>query len=135
MPAFLLDTCAVIWIANNMPLRDPAASELESMSEAKVLVSPISAWEIGMLIANRKIALSIDSQSWFERLLKETEIGLAELSVPVLLSSSNLLESTIKDPADRILIATAREFGYTLVTRDRKILQYAKLGYVKALQC
>ena len=61
MPVFLLDTCAVIWIANGEVLREPAASALEDAPAhgGGVFVSPMSAWEIAMLVAKGKIAISI----------------------------------------------------------------------------
>lgn len=135
MPAYLLDTCAVIWIANNVPLHEPAASVLESTREAKLLVSSITAWEVAMLIEKRRLALSINPLNWFNRFLEATEVELTNPAISTFLSSCILPDSTINDPIDRILVATARELGHTLVTRDQNILQYANLGHLKALRC
>ena len=60
---------------------------------------------------------------------------LAELSPQILIASSFLPGDPPGDPADRILAATAREYGYTLVTRDRPLLDYAKQGHLQALAC
>ena len=66
---FLLDTCAVIWTAHNDPLREPAASELQDAYRrgGQLFVSPITAWEIAMLVAKEKIALALDPDLWFQR--------------------------------------------------------------------
>jgi PIN domain nuclease of toxin-antitoxin system len=53
----------------------------------------------------------------------------------VLIASSFLPDIAVKDPADRILVATARELGLTLMTRDRALLAYAEAGHVKAVGC
>ena len=60
---------------------------------------------------------------------------LAELGPRVLVASTELPEGMHRDPADRIIVATAREFGLRVVTRDRKILSYAEKGHVMAVAC
>jgi PIN domain nuclease of toxin-antitoxin system len=62
-------------------------------------------------------------------------MALAELSPQILIASSFLPGDPPTDPADRIFAATAREYGYTLVTRDRPLLDYAEQGHLKALAC
>lgn len=137
MPAFLLDTCAIIWIAQGERIRDPAMSELRKASGpgARLVVSPMSAWEIAMLAAKGKMALASGPDVWFDRFCKLPGVTLAELSPSVLVASVNLPGAPPSDPVDRILVATAREFGYTLVTRDRHLLAYGDLGHVRAMGC
>ena len=137
MPIYLLDTCAVIWIANGDPLRDPAASALrQSYAEGGGLaVSPMTAWEIAMLVAKSKIALSLDPEVWFDRVLALPGVALAAMPLPVLIASCALPGIPPADPADRILAATARAFGYTLVTRDRHLLAYGEEGHVQVMGC
>jgi PIN domain nuclease of toxin-antitoxin system len=53
----------------------------------------------------------------------------------LLLLSSFLPGSPPTDPADRIIAATAREYGYTLMTRDSRLLAYAEEGHIRALAC
>jgi len=135
MSSYLLDTCATIWIANDEPLSQSAFDQLSSDFDGRIFVSPITAWEVAQLVAKGKLALSINPQVWFKKLFDSPDIVQAELSASVLISSTMLPDITIADPADRILIATAREFGFTLVTRDHDILKYGQLGHVKVLQC
>ena len=137
MTDFLLDTCAVIWTAHDDPLREPAASELQDAYRrgARLLVSPISAWEIAMLAAKGKIALTLDPALWFERFCELPSVTLAAMPASVLVASTTLPGTPPHDPADRIIIATARAFGYVLATRDATILEYGAQGHVRVIGC
>ncbi len=133
----LLDTCAVIRIAHGDPLREPAASMLpnDSTPEARAFISPISAWEVGMLTARNRLVLALDPQAWFDRACSFPGVSLARMPPTVLIASSHLPGAPPRDPADRILIATARAFGYTLVTRDEALLTYGGSGHVQVMPC
>ena len=114
---FLLDTCAVLWIANGDPLREPGASALAEAREGPVFVSPMTAWEISMLAAKGRIALALDPGVWFARLCALPGMALAEMPPSVLIASNGLPGVPPADPVDRVLAATARAFGYALMTR------------------
>jgi PIN domain nuclease of toxin-antitoxin system len=133
----LLDTCAAIWFAEDEDMSDAAFEALDHAFDtgAAVYVSPITAWEVGLLAARGRIAFPIAPQLWFQRLMNVRGIELAELSPELLMASSFLPGMLPRDPADRILAATAREFGYKLVTRDRPLLAYADQGHIQALAC
>ncbi len=134
MPPCLLDTCAVLWIASGERLRRPAAHALRK-PDARLMVSPITAWEIATLAAKRKIALSMSPDMWFERFHGLPGVALADMPPSVLIASASLPGNPPSDPADRILIATARECGYALVTRDKRILEYGACGHVGVMAC
>lgn len=133
----LLDTCAVIWVAEDQPISEAAGLALNQAHAADqfVYISPISAWEIGLLVARGRLTMIIKPQLWFERLLDLPNVRLADLSPDLLISSSFLPGEPPRDPADRIMAATAREHGYTLMTRDRLLLDYAEQGHIQALCC
>jgi PIN domain nuclease of toxin-antitoxin system len=133
----LLDTCALIWIAEDALISEPAAEALNRSYRAgrPVYVSPISAWEVGMLISRGRLACLIKPQLWFRRLLDAPSLQLAEMSTDLLITSSSLPGMPPRDPADRIIAATVREFGYRLMTRDRLLLDYADQGHIQALIC
>ena len=137
MADYLLDTCAAIWIMNGDPLRDPAATELPQALErnGRLVISPITAWELATLVAKKKILLTLRPEVWFSKLCDLPGVTLVDMPPSVLIASTSLPGKTPADPADRILIATAREFDYTLVTRDRLLLKYASSGYVRAMAC
>ena len=137
MTVFLLDTCATVWIANGDRLREPAASALRNAHgpDARLAVSPMTAWEIAMLAAKGRMALAIGPDVWFERFRALPGVTLAELPVSVLIAAATLPGAPPADPVDRILAATARAFGYTLVTRDRHLLAYGTIGHARVMAC
>ena len=133
----LLDTCLLIWIATQSPSALKAKAVLQDAEDAKlpVYISPFSAWELGMLVAKGRLTSQLSLRVIFARLLALPGVALAGLSPDVLISANNLPFDVHPDPADRIIIATAREYGMRIVTRDRKILDYAAQGHVMALEC
>jgi PIN domain nuclease of toxin-antitoxin system len=133
----LLDTCAAIWFAGDMPMAGPAVEAMNRAfaATAPVFVSPITAWEIGMLCARGRLRFPMPPQSWFNRLRGTQGMALADLSPEILIAGSFLPGNPPRDPADRIIAATAREYGYKLVTRDRPLLEYAEQGHIQALPC
>jgi PIN domain nuclease of toxin-antitoxin system len=134
---FLLDTCAAIYIGDNEWLRPQAIEVIDKASDQgqPVYLSPITAWEIGLLVRKGRFKSSLAPKRWLDRLLSFREIAFCELTTEVLLESSFLPGGLHGDPADRIIAATAREYGYTVVTRDRALLDYAAAGHLRALEC
>jgi PIN domain nuclease of toxin-antitoxin system len=137
MTGLLLDTHAALWISEGKELAESAVKAMDQADDEgfPALISPISAWEIGLLVARGRIALPTDPQSWFKRMLEAPNTQLAEMPPKVLIASSYLPNAPVKDPADRILVATAREYGLTFITRDRALLNYAAAGHLKAIPC
>jgi PIN domain nuclease of toxin-antitoxin system len=137
MQPLLLDTCAVIWIAENEKIASAAIEALNEANEAgaATYISPITAWEIGMLASRDRLKLLITPQRWFARLFERDGVKLAEMSPDLLIAASFLPGSPPRDPADRIIVATARDYGCTLLTRDRVLLDYGEQGHVRALAC
>jgi len=133
----LLDTCAAIWISEDHPLADEALTAIEHSHRSREFIycSPITAWEIGLLVSRGKLTSPMSPQRWFERLLEAPAVRLADMSPAVLIASSFLPGVPPRDPADRILAATAREHGYRLMTRDTPLLTYARQGHLQALAC
>jgi PIN domain nuclease of toxin-antitoxin system len=135
--SLLLDTCAAIWLTNADPISDEASDALQQSRDSgePVYVSPITAWEMGLLAARGRVSLLMTPQRWFERLLEAPGLRLTEMTPNVLIASSFLPGKLPGDPGDRIIAATAREYGYKLVTRDRPLLEYAKQGHIQAIPC
>ena len=100
-----------------------------------VYVSPYSGWEVGMLVSKGRLRLPEAPLDWFLRLLKRPGVKLAPMGTDILVAASFLPELVHGDPADRIIIATARSLGLHIVTSDRAILAYAQRGHVLALAC
>ena len=133
----LLDTCALIWIAEGEAIAEPAMQALDAAHGAgtTTYVSPISAWEIGLLVARQRLKLLITPQRWFQRILETPHLQLAPMPAELLIESSFLPGTPPRDPADRIVAATARDHGCMLITRDRALLDYAGDGHISALEC
>ena len=136
VPTYLLDTCVLIWIAIDKEIREPALNQLKGLNQGQLFVSPISAWEIAQLVKRQRLILTIETIEFFHKFCGQHDVRIETLSPAVLVSAVNLPHSaSIKDPADRILISTARRFRHTLITRDKQILEYGKSGHVSALRC
>ena len=135
--SILLDTCAAIWLMGGEPISQDSRKAILSAGAAHigVYVSPITAWEIGTLIAKQRLQLTLSPEIWFERLLAMPGVRLAELTPMILLASAALPGSPPADPADRIIAATARVQGHVVITRDKKLLDYAREGHIRAIAC
>jgi PIN domain nuclease of toxin-antitoxin system len=133
----LLDTCAVIWIAREEPISPEAETALNAafVDAAPVGVSPITAWELGLLSRRGRLPAAVPPAVLFHRFASRPGIQLEPMTPPILIDSSFLPGTFHNDPADRIIVATARALELTVVTRDRAILDYARAGYVLALPC
>jgi len=134
--ALLLDTHVWIWYVENEARR--FARRIEPLVEravqrGDVVISAISVWEIAQLEATRRLDLSVDVRAWVGRALGFPGVRLKGLSPSIAIESTRLPGPLHRDPADRILIATARLLGAALVTCDERILTYAKQGYVKVV--
>jgi len=132
----LLDTCALLWLSNGDELGKHAESALaEADAEpGAIVVSPISSWEIGQLAARGRLMLPLDPLAWFQSVIDEG-VALAAMTPAILVASSFLPGPPLRDPADRIIAATARALGCRLMTRDRPLLQLAEEGHIQAIAC
>jgi PIN domain nuclease of toxin-antitoxin system len=133
----ILDTCAAIWIAANAEIADEAVNALDQARDNGewVYVSPITAWEIGLLAEKGRFASPHSPKVWFSRLMAIESFRLAELSPDMLIDSCSLPGHPPRDPSDRIILAMARELDLIVVTRDRAMLSYANAGQVRAIAC
>lgn len=134
--ALLLDTCAIIYLANDLPMERRSRSILSrATSRGEILVSPMSAWEIGLLATKRRTQFLPDAKTWFSDFVASSAITIVPLTSETLINSWSLPGPLHKDPADRIIIATARALVASIVTRDERILDYAAKGHVQAVVC
>jgi PIN domain nuclease of toxin-antitoxin system len=133
----LLDSCAIIWIIENLTMKRAAVAAIASASGSgdALFVSPITAWEFGMLFAKRRFRSSVTSQEYWRRVMGIKGVKLAPMPPEVLMASWYLPDLPLRDPWDRIIAATAREYGFTVMTRDEALLDYAREGHLSALEC
>jgi PIN domain nuclease of toxin-antitoxin system len=140
-PALLLDTCAVIWLQNADTMMESAIEAIVHAGRADgVLISPVSAWEIG-LISRRNARFSPalqflpDAKTWFQKTMVAPGVKAAPFTPEIGIDASYLPGDLHGDPADRLIIATARHLGVPVVTRDRRIIDYGRAGYLAVVQC
>lgn len=133
----LLDTCAALWLMGGDAMSDGSRAAIRGARAANlgVYVSPITAWEIGTLTAKGRLQLTLSPEVWFETLLALAGVRLAALTPTILLASTALPGSPPTDPADRIIVATARIHGHIIITRDRKLLAYGQEGHIRVKAC
>ncbi len=134
--SLLLDTHVWVWYIEAAADRLSRAvlARLRSHGQAgRLYVSPLSGWEVGMLVVKRRLALSLDVRAWVTRALEAPGVRTADLTPHIAVDAALLDGAPPRDPADRLLIATARALGAALVTRDAEILTYGRAGHVVVL--
>jgi PIN domain nuclease of toxin-antitoxin system len=131
----LLDTQALIWFSIGDEQLGARARELVAAAgkRRETAVSPISFWEAAMLTAKKRVDLGMPVATWAGEILSSSGPALLAITPEIAVSAGELPGSIHGDPADRIIVATARTHACTIVTSDRKILAYAKAGHVQAI--
>jgi PIN domain nuclease of toxin-antitoxin system len=136
MSGLLLDTHIWLWYAEGVAdaLSPTVLAGIDqARKERRLYVSVISAWEIGLLLAKHRIVLSVPLQDWVEQAAALPGLRVRALTTEVAIESTLLPGEPHADPADRFLIAEARLASLTLVTADRKIIDYGRAGHVRVL--
>jgi PIN domain nuclease of toxin-antitoxin system len=123
----VLDTHALVWWLNknSSKLSANALQSIEyELSCDSVRASSISAWEIAMLVSKGKLDLSMDVSRWLDVAGEIEGFGFVPVDNRVAVQSLSLPGTFHADPADRIIVALARELAAALVTADEKIRRY-----------
>jgi PIN domain nuclease of toxin-antitoxin system len=137
-PALLLDTCAVIWFVNLEPLGSAAIEAIEHASTASgVFISPLgkSVSSRGREPGAKRLQFLPDPEAWFAQLMASPGVRMAALTPDIAIAASLLPGELQRDPGDRFIIATARQLGIPIVTRDRRIAGYSTQGHVQMIPC
>ncbi len=122
--ALLLDTHVWIWLSEGNPrLSVQARHSIQSAADQNCLfVSAITPWEMALLVSKGRLTLQTDVQQWIDQALALPGIRLYPLLPQIAVASTRLPWDMHGDPADRILVATARHSGATLITADQQLL-------------
>jgi len=125
----LLDTHVWIWLSleKNESLSEKSKKAMNS-SDHK-WISAISCWELAKLVEKNRIGFSIPTITWIRRSLNQYNINVADLS-PEIAVESTVLRGLNRDPADQIIVATARILGIPLVTADKQILEFPEVDTI-----
>ena len=122
----LLDTHAWVWWVTEDPRlsRRAAAAIRRSVTSNGLFLSFISIWEVAKKVEKRQLLLDRPLDQWLDQAVTPEGLGLWELTRPILVESCSLPQPFHGDPADQIIVATARRHGALIVTKDEKIRSY-----------
>jgi len=121
----VLDTHTWVWRAHGDERLTQTQVDVITANETNVIgVSAISCWEVAKLVEYGRLELPGSLSEWLRQALSYPGIQLLELTPEIAVESTQLPGEFHRDPADQIIVATARIYGCPLVTSDRKILDY-----------
>jgi PIN domain nuclease of toxin-antitoxin system len=121
----VLDTHVWIWWVHGEPrLTRAAAQRLEQEETTGIGVSAISCWEIAKLVERERLALPLPVEDWLASALGYPGVALVPISPRIAVESTQLPGTFHNDPADQLIVATARVLGCPLMTADHKISGY-----------
>jgi PIN domain nuclease of toxin-antitoxin system len=134
-PLLLIDTHTLIWMVEEAPQLGVQSGDALNVAgwENRIAVSAITPWEIALLVGKNRLKLGADVMDWVRNALAKQGVRLAPLEPEIAVGCNQLPFEMHADPADRILVATARHLGATLVTADRALLELAKSGHFRAM--
>jgi len=128
----VLDTHAWVWWLSD-PSKLPGVARravAKAAADRAIYISAISTWEIVLLVSKNRLQFTMDAQDWIARSEALPFFHFVPVDNAVAIRSVRLPEPFHRDPADRIIVATAMMMGATVVSSDRKILKYS---HVKAI--
>jgi PIN domain nuclease of toxin-antitoxin system len=132
----LLDSHIALWFAAGTGLSARAAQHINDARNGEgVYLSAVTVWEVGNLIRKRRVGIDMTLLEWVRGFLGVGGFQLVDLTVGIVIEAASLPGHLHDDPADRFLVATARHLDVPIVTRDKRILSYAKAGHVRAIRC
>lgn len=121
----ILDTHIWFWWNQDSPQLTSSEKEcIESSRKDGIGISTISLLEISRLVNRGRLILPKPLDEWFSIALAEEGIILISITPEIAIESYSLPGKFHKDPADRIIVATARTYDCSLMTKDRDILNY-----------
>ena len=126
----LLDTCTLLWLSEKPPrLPDPVIELIRNTTLGHRYVSAITAFEIGVKYMKNKLHLPKLPQAWFNASITQRGLNVLYMTDTIAFRAAGL-PAIHKDPADRIIIATALEYDLTIITIDPVFSKYKKVKVV-----
>ena len=126
----LLDTCAILWAVAEPDKITKHTQDLFKLDSTEVFVSPISSAEIACAVEKNRIELDRHWKPWFRYYVELNGWTVVPIDLDIMEEAYSLPDEFHNDPADRLIAATARLNSMTIVTADKKILDYP---HVKAI--
>ncbi|MGK7874708.1 MAG: type II toxin-antitoxin system VapC family toxin [Xenococcaceae cyanobacterium] len=123
----ILDTHIwVWWVDDNKQLSEQHRQWIKENQSFGLGVSVISCWEVAKLVEKGRLVLACTVEEWLEAALAYPGVQLLNLTVPIIVQSTQL-KGFHADPADQIIVATAKVYDCLLLTADNKILKYSEV--------
>jgi PIN domain nuclease of toxin-antitoxin system len=132
----ILDTHSWIWAINGdrKIQKSGFLNHIQnSVQNNSLIISSISLWEVAMLISKGRIILTENTIDWMNNASSAPGLSVHPITSEIAYESTVLPDSFHGDPADRLIVATARVLNATLLTFDQEIIKYAKRGYVNII--
>ncbi|ARQ59452.1 UNVERIFIED_ORG: PIN domain nuclease of toxin-antitoxin system [Rhizobium etli] len=131
----VIDTHVLVWTMQDDARLGAQARRIidEMIGKSRILVSAITPWEIAMLVQKGRLALGDEVGRWVDSALSLPGLQLAPIEPSIAVDSVRLPGEFHADPADRIIVATARFHRVPLLTADQAILSYGARGHLQAL--
>ena len=129
----ILDTHIGIWWSDEisrLTVSQVSAIAQERRIQGSIGISAITCWEIAMLVERQRVTLQLDALSWLRRLLNYPDVVLLPITPEIAVRAYSLPDPFHRDPADRLLVATAIEWDCPLLTDDREILDYPHVNTI-----
>lgn len=126
----LLDTCAIIWTISDPSQLTEKAKEILIAEDSDIVVSAISCAEIACAAEKNCIHLTMHWKKWFRYYINFNGWNCLDISLKIIDEAFSLPGDFHKDPADRILVATARLYSLYIITSDKKILDYPHVNSI-----
>jgi PIN domain nuclease of toxin-antitoxin system len=120
----LLDTHVWVWWVQNDPRMGACTEKLDLAPPTEVIVSAISCWEVAVLHSRGRLTFDCSLDEWLHAGLHESAVSIVNVTPEIAVESVRLPGDFHRDPADRMLVATARILNCGLLTEDRRILEY-----------
>ncbi|GAB5094372.1 MULTISPECIES: type II toxin-antitoxin system VapC family toxin [unclassified Caballeronia] len=122
----VLDTHTLLWWVSGAALGKQARAAIEQELEegGEIVISTMTAWEIAMLVKRGRVVLSADVGDWLDKVSRIEGVRFVPVDRNIAVKSADLPGEFHKDPADRMIVATARSLSAPLVTKDRRIRDY-----------
>ena len=121
----VLDTHIWVWWVHDETKLTEAQAEVIAENESDIIgVSAISCWEVAKLVELERLILPCPVEEWFEQALNYPGVCLLKLTPDIAIESTRLPGTFHRDPADQIIVATARLYDCPIVTSDGRIVKY-----------
>jgi PIN domain nuclease of toxin-antitoxin system len=126
----LLDTCCIIWAVSDPSAISKNATTLLTADDSEICVSAISVTELACAVERGRVVIDRHWKRWFRHYIELNSWQVENVNLDIMEEAYSLPDDFHADPADRIITATARLNHCTILTADKKILDYPHVNSI-----